>query len=68
MISPIDRSPAIQRELARVLNVTARAWGLQRTRHTHEFRVQRYTAPHPTELMRAADYQTRFFAIFQGMF
>ena len=48
MISPIDRSPAIQRELARVLNVTARAWGLQRTRHTHEFRVQRYTAPHPT--------------------
>jgi hypothetical protein len=68
MINPMHRSPVMQRELARVLNVTARAWGLQDARHALDFRVRRYTPPHPAELMRAADYQTRFFAIFQGMF
>ena len=61
-------NPSVQAELARVLNVTARAWGLQGTRHPHDFPVRRESAPHPAQRMRVADCHTRLFAIFQGMF
>ena len=62
MITVKHRLATAQPHLARLLSITARAWGVSAAASSHSFQVQSNALPHPAELMRLQDRHSALFA------
>lgn len=62
MITVQHRFGITQPHVARLLRVTARAWGLSAAANSHSFQVHSRALPHPAELMRLQDRHNALFA------
>ena len=62
MITVQYRLATAQPHLARLLGITARAWGLSAAANSHSFQVYSRALPHPAELMRLQDRHSALFA------